>query len=243
MDPLRAAAYAAHLLAVVALFAGARRAPSLRRAAWAVLAWLLLSPLRGFDRDDGRALYHLAQAAEWADHALLVLLVGVPRWAAAGFFAALLAASIAWWPAPATPLYAAAQLATVAVAVVALTAEARRARAPLAGHLAALLLVVGEGCVGLAPYGLAVLRGTTVAEEWDAARVVRVVEWAALAVVGLRTWRSAQSWPSSGASSPWSPGEDGSPEPPLAHRGSWSPRSGGSGPGESEPGSGAQRGA
>jgi hypothetical protein len=207
-----------------------------------VLAWLALSPLRGFDRDDGRALYHLAQAAEWADHALIVLLVGAPRWVAAGFFVALLAASIAWWPAPATPLYAAAQAVTVAVAVVALIAEARRARAPLAGHLAALLLVVGEGCVGLAPYGLAVLRGTTVAAEWDAARVVRVVEWAALAVVGLRTWRSAQSWPSSGASSPWSPGEDGSPEPPLVHRGSWSPRSGGSGPGESEPGSGAPRG-
>lgn len=240
---LRALDYAAHLAAAVALLAAAPRAPSLRTAARVVAVGLALSAITGaWTRDDGRALYHAAQAAQGAWLACVLAAAYAPRRAAVALWALFCAAALYRWPAPATPLYAAAQAVTVAVAVVALAQEARRARAPLAGHLAALLLVVGEGCVGLAPYGLAVLRGTTVAEEWDAARVVRVVEWAALAVVGWRTWRSAQSWPSSGASSPWSPGEDGSPEPPLAHRGSWSPRSGGSGPGESEPGSGAQRG-
>lgn len=225
MDPLRAAAYAAHLLAVVALFAGARHAPSLRRAAWAVLAWLALSPLRGFDRDDGRALYHLAQAAEWADHALLVLLVGVPRWAAAGFFAALLAASIAWWPAPATPLYAAAQAVTVAVAVVALVLEARRARAPLAGHLAAVVLVGSELACLVAPYLLAAVEGRPVAELWDAARVVRLLTWTVLAVVGWQSWRSSGSvsvcsWRASARPS----GRRGTHEPPHVQRVSYSPR-------------------
>lgn len=244
LDPLRAITYAAHLAAAVALLAAARHAPSLRAASRVVALGLPLSVLVGaWTRDDGRALYHAAQAAQGAWLAAVLLAAGASPRAALALWGVFAVVALRWWPAPATPLYAAAQAVTVAVAVAALALEARRARAPLAGHLVALLLVVGEGCVGFAPYGLAVLRGTTVAEEWDAARVVRAVEWAALAVVGWRTWRSAQLWPSSGASSPWSPGEDGSPEPPLAHRGSWSPRSGGSGHGESEPGSGAPRGA
>lgn len=191
---MRALAYACHVVAVVALLSASRRAPSLRRAAWCVLVWLLLSPVRGFDRDDGRALYHVAQAAEMADHALLLWLLGAPRGAALGALAVAVVACVAWWPLSAAPLYAAAQGVTVVACVALLAMEARRARAPLPGHLAAVVLVAGELVALVAPYALAVSRGTTVAAEWDAALVVRAATWGALAVVGWQTWRSALPW-------------------------------------------------
>ena len=202
MDPLRAAAYLTHAAAVAALFSAQRRVPSLHRPAWAVLAWLLLSPLRGFDRDDGRALYHLAQAAEWMDHALFLALVGAPWRVAAGLFAVLLGAGVRWWPAPATALYAAAQLATVAACSWYLRREVRASRVPLPGHLVQLVAIVGEGLTLVAPYSLALANDTTAAEEWDAARVVRVATWGSLAVVSFLSWRSAPPSFSSARPSP-----------------------------------------
>ena len=200
MDLLRVATYAAHVLAVVGLFVAGRRVPSLRRPAWAVLAWLLLSPMRGFGRDDGRALYHVAQAAEWADHALFALLVGASPRVALGLFAVLLGAGLALWPLPATALYALAQLATVGVCSWYLRREVKASRVPLPGHLVQLVLVVGEALTLIAPYGLALAHGTTAADEWDAARVVRFATWTALAVVSYLAWRSApplsfSAWP------------------------------------------------
>ena len=188
------AVYAAQLAAAVALLAAARRAPSLRTASRVMAVSLPLDALLHFTRDDGRALYHAAQAAQGAWLAAVLLAAYAPRRAAVALWLAFAAAALYRWPAPATPLYAAAQAVTVVAAVAALALEYRRARAPLPGHLAAVVLVGSELACLVVPYSLAAYLGRPVAELWDAARVVRLLTWLALAVVGWRSWCSPGSW-------------------------------------------------
>ena len=239
MDPLRAAAYATHLLAAASLAAAARHGPSLRRPAALVALGLPLSVLTGaFTRADGRALYHAAQLGHGAWLACVVAACYAPRLAVA-FLAAYAGAAVLWWPAPAAPLYAAAQGLAVVVAGVALAREAARSRVPLPGHGAALILAGGELACLVAPYLLATVLGETVAALFDAARVVRVATWLALAVVGWASWRSSGSWSvSSWRASSRPSGEDGTLGPHREQRASYSPRDGQSGSGESGVGTG-----
>ena len=225
-DPLRAAAYAAHLAAAVALLAAARRAPSLRTAARVVALGLPLSLLVGaWTRDDGRALYHAAQASQGAWLACVLAAAYAPPRAAVALWLAFMAAALYRWPAPATPLYAAAQAVAVACCIAALALEYRRARAPLPGHLAAVVLVGSELACLVVPYSLAAYQGRPVAELWDAARVVRLLTWLALAVVGWHSWRSLGSssvcsWRASARPS----GQLGPRAPQRGRLGSYSPR-------------------
>ena len=223
---LRALDYLTHLAAAVALAAAAPRAPSLRTAARVVALGLPLSVLVGaFTRDDGRALYHAAQAAQGAWLACVLLAAYAPRRGAVALWLAFAAAALYRWPAPATPLYAAAQAVTVAVAVAALAREARRARAPLPGHLAAVVLVGAELACLVVPYSLAAYLGRPVAELWDAARVVRLLTWLALAVVGWQSWCSPGSWSlSSWRASARPSGRPGTHVRRLVQRVSYSPR-------------------
>lgn len=234
MDPLRALAYAGHVVAALALTAAASRAPSLRRPAAVVALGLPLSVLVGaFTRADGRVLYHASQGAQFAWLALVLVVAGASLRAALALWGVAVVAALAWWPRPASPLYAVAQALVVGLAVAALVREYRTARAPLPGHLVAIILVAAELSVLVAPFGLAAVLGEPVAAEWDSARVVRLVEWIALAVVGWRTWRSAQSWPSWDASSPSWRGEDGSRARRPGSLGRWWRRCGEPGSGES----------
>lgn len=226
MDPLRAAAYAAHLLAAASLAAAARHTPSLRRPAALVALGLPLSLLTGaFTRDDGRWLYHAAQLGHGAWLACVLAAAYAPPRAALACWVAFMAAAALWWPAPAAPLYAVAQGLAVAGCIVALAAEYRCARAPLPGHLAAVVLVGSELACLVVPYSLAAYLGRPVAELWDAARVVRLLTWSALAVVGWASWCS----PGSVSVCSWrrlSPrsGRLGTPEPPRVQRVRYWPR-------------------
>jgi hypothetical protein len=227
------AVHLAQLAAAASLLAAARRAPSLRTASRVMALSLPLDALLMFGRDDGRALYHAAQAAQGAWLACVLAAAYAPSRAAVGLFVALLAAALYRWPAPATPLYAAAQAVTVAASIAALAAEYRRARAPLPGHLAAVVLVGSELACLVVPYLLAAYQGRPVAELWDAARVVRLLTWATLAVVGWRSWCSPGSWSlSSWRASARPSGPPGTPEPPRVQRGRCWPRGGQRGSGE-----------
>lgn len=227
MDPLRAAAYATHLLAAASLAAAARHTPSLRRPAALVALGLPLSLLTGaFTRADGRWLYHAAQLGHGAWLACVVAACYAPR-LALPLLGAYTGAALAWWPAPAAPLYAAAQGLAVALAGVALYLEAARSRVPLPGHGAALVLAGSELACLVAPYLLATVLEEPVAALWDAARVVRVATWAALAVVGWASWRSSGSVSlSSWRASSRPPGEDGTRAPHREQPVSYSPRDG-----------------
>jgi hypothetical protein len=185
------AVLAAHLLAAAALYVAARRSPSFRTAARVTALALPLSELIGaWTRSDGRALYHLSQAGQCAWLAAVVLVAGARPRVALGVAVACLGACLGWWPAPARGLYAVLQLVAVAVAAVHLGLRLRAAVAPTPGLLVALVVVVAEGLVLVVPYALAVTLGVPVAELWDAALVVRLVEWATLSVIG---WRAC--WP------------------------------------------------
>ena len=104
---LSLAVHAAQLAAAASLLAGARRAPSLRTASRAMAVSLPLDALLHLGRDDGRALYHLAQASQGAWLAAVLLAAHAPSRAALACWAALAAAALYRWPAPAPPLSAA----------------------------------------------------------------------------------------------------------------------------------------
>ena len=208
-DPLRAATYAAHVLAAVALAAASPQAPSLRTASRVVLAGLPLSLLVGaFTRDDGRALYHPAQSAQLAWLAAVLLAAGASPRAALASWGSFALAALWWWPRSAAPLYAGAQglAALASVVVLALRIrEARRTGPTLPGHYVAIVLVLAE--VLVFPEMVATARDrATVATGWDYVRVVRLAEWLSLAVVGWATWRGAKPgsslWHSPQRSSP-----------------------------------------
>lgn len=209
MDPLRLSAYAAHALAAVALVLAARSAPSVRRAAGVVaLGFPLALAIGAFTRDDGRALYHVAQVAQFAWLAVVLLATGASPRAALASWGAFALAALAWWPRSAAPLYAVAQgLATGgAVAVLAWRIRAARRTGPtLPGHYVAIVLVLAEALVFPEMVATA-LDGATVAEGWDYVRVVRLAEWLSLSVVGWATCRGAKpgysSWRSPRRSSP-----------------------------------------
>ena len=219
------AVHVAQFAAAASLLAAARRAPSLRTASRVMAVSLPLDALLHFTRDDGRALYHLSQAAWAAWLACVLAAAGASPRAALAAWGLFCAAALYRWPAPATPLYAAAQAVTVAAAVAALAAEYRRARAPLPGHLAAVVLVGAELACLVVPYALAAYLGRPVAELWDAARVVRLLTWLALAVVGWQSWCSPGSWSlSSWRASARPSGRPGTHGPPRVQRVSYSPR-------------------
>ena len=241
---LSLAVHVAQLAAAASLLAAARRAPSLRTASRAMAVSLPLDALLHLGRDDGRALYHLAQASQGAWLSLVLLAAYAPPRSALACWCLFAAAALWWWPAPATPLYAAAQGLAVAGCIVALALEYRRARAPLPGHLAAVALVGSELACLVVPYSLAAYLGRPVAELWDAARVVRLLTWLSLAVIGWRSWCSGSLGSVSVCSwrrlSPRS-GRPGTPEPPHAQRVRYWPRgsqngSGGSGAASAGPG-------
>lgn len=203
MDPLRLAAYAAHVLALAALVTASVRAPSLRRAAVCVAAGLPLSLAIGaFARDDGRALYHASQGAQFAWLALVYFAAGGSLRAALASWGLFCVVALSWWPRSAAPLYAGAQglaaLASVAVLTLRIR-EARRTGPTLIGHYVAIVLVLAEVLV-FPEMAITAIDGATVATGWDFVRVVRLAEWLSLAVVGWVTWAGAKSgslsWPS-----------------------------------------------
>ncbi len=228
LDPLRVAAYAAHLAAIVGLIAAARLTPSVRRAALVVAIGLPLSVLIGaFDRDDGRALYHAAQAAQGAWLAAVYFAAGGSLRAPAATWGLFCVGALAWWPRSAAPLYAGAQgLAALASAVVLALRirEARRTGPTLPGHYVAIVLVLAEALV-FPEMAITAIDGATVAEGWDFVRVIRLAEWLSLAVVGWVTWAGAKS-----GSSLWRSPQRFSPrswlhsEPPIATASSASER-------------------
>lgn len=203
MDPLRLAAYAAHVLAIAALVTASVRAPSLRRAAVCVAMGLPLSLAIGaFARDDGRALYHASQGAQFAWLALVYFAAGGSLRAALASWGLFCVVALSWWPRSAAPLYAGAQglAALASVVVLALRIrEARRTGPTLIGHYVAIVLVLAEVLV-FPEMAITAIDGATVATGWDFVRVVRLAEWLSLAVVGWVTWAGAKSgslsWPS-----------------------------------------------
>ena len=196
MTWMAVAAYTAHGLAAAALTIAAIRAPSLRRAAVCVALGLPLSLAIGaFARDDGRALYHASQGAQFAWLALVFFAAGASYRAALASWGLVCVVALAWWPRSAAPLYAGAQglAALAAVVVLALRIrEARRTGPTLVGHYVAIVLVLAEVLV-FPEMAITALDGATVAEGWDFVRVVRLAEWLSLAVVGCVTWAGEHS--------------------------------------------------
>lgn len=192
---LQLAVLVVHTLAAVALYAAARRAPSFRVPAYATATAVPLSELIGaWARNDGRVLYHASQAGQCAWLAAVVLVAGARPRVALSVAIASFGACVGWWPAPARGLYAVMQAVAVVVAAVHLGPRLRAAAAPTPGLLVTLVVVVAEGLVLVTPYALAVTLGVPVAELWDAALVVRFVEWATLFVIGCRScWPALRS--------------------------------------------------
>ena len=95
-----------------------------------------------------------------------------------------------------SPVFAVAQLAVVVLGLGMAFRRLLSARRHGPAETAALILLLGELAVLFAPYASASLRGTQPIDEWPFAIVARVSVWAALAVVGSRTWRPFSSPPS-----------------------------------------------
>lgn len=184
---LHQAVAATTALAALALYVASRRAPSLTTPGRVVALALPLSELIGaWGRSDGRTLYHASQAGQCAWLAAVVLVAGARPRVALGVAVACLGACVGWWPAPARGLYAVLQAGSVVVAAVHVGPRLRAARWPTPGLLAALVLVTSEALVLVTPYALALQLDRPVAELWDAALVLRLVEWTTLFVIGLR---------------------------------------------------------
>lgn len=192
MDPAQLAADAASIPELAACLLAARR-PVLRPLA-AVLAADLASDVvqraavAAYPLGHAWALYHLAQAAHLAWPALVAWLClrawqVAPRWPVAALYGAAVVAAGLGAPVADAPVYAAAEGLAVALGLAAW--RGRSVEAPLAR--AALVVLLGEVAVLLAPYAVAAVTGAAPSDLWTLALVARVATWLGLCAVAARS--------------------------------------------------------
>jgi hypothetical protein len=209
---MRLSQWLALLAAAAVLTVAARRAVSLRPAARALVVAIAVDLALLPHVTRGGLAYRGQQLAALAWLAAVALVAGVPP-RVAGYLGAIgLGALLAWYPLPAAPVYAGLQGLTVAVGAVYLSRTLRARRAPLAGHYAGGILLLGEACA-LGPY----LVGGPLAASWVLALPVRLAQWLALCVLGYRSWCSGYYSPSR-ASRSASPARHTSPNAPTDER-------------------------
>lgn len=141
-----------------------------------------------------RVLFHAAQAAHLAWPALVawaawrLLRPEAPRWPVLPAWTLAVAVAVVAYPLlPAdvdSPVYLAAQALAVVAGLGAVAAWRRAPRSQAREHAAALVVVLGELAVLIAPYLVAPLLDMQPSEAWALALVPRYATWCALCVVG-----------------------------------------------------------